>query len=322
IFFISTKCYSIEVYDTRCENQLLPLGVNTKTPSFSWKLTSAERGIWQQAYRIIVADNKADIDNNKGNIWDSGKCISGQSLNIIYGGDELQPALKYYWKVQVWDNKDNISLWSDASFFRMGLLTKKDWLLAKWIALDTIDPGNRILPGSPHPDKELDKEPVMPQFRRSFQLNKKVAEATLFITGLGHFELSLNGQKVGDHFLDPGWSNYEKTAWYVTFDMTDRLQTGENVLRVRLGNGFFHIPRNRDRYHKLLTSYAFPKMLCKLQITYEDGTIENIVSDSQWKVTASLVTFSSIYEAKTIMRCWKKPDGIMRRLTTGIGHIL
>lgn len=315
LFCIQSCSTPIEITDTRCENQQNPSGIETSSPLFSWKIVSGERNIYQTAYQIKVADSKQNLADDKELIWDSGKIISGESINIPCAHVSLQAATRYYWKVKIWDNRNNESEWSAINTFRMGLLTPQDWHPAQWIALEEIDPKDRIVAGyqlAGNTVIPLEKEPRMPQFRKSFTVDKKVNSATLFISGLGHFELSMNGSKVGENFLDAGWTNYDKTALYVTFDVTGKLNNGENVIGVRLGNGFLHIPRDSTRYRKLLTTFAYPKMIGKLIIEYTDGTKKEIVSDTGWRVTTSPITFSSMYggedyDATLEQKDWNRP---------------
>lgn len=301
LFLVSASAQAgkISVIEMRCENQDNPLGVQSCQPIFAWKLKADVRNINQSAYRILVADTPELLKKDTGNIWDSGRCISDEFLNIIYGGKLLKSAVSYYWKVKVWDTRGAESSWTEIKTFRMGLLKQEDWAPAKWIAMDTVLQKYKVYPGYQLAGNKvpfLEREARMPQFRKAFELNKKkVISAVAFISGLGHFELSVNGRKIGDHFLDPGWSKYDKSSLYVTFDVTNQLRNGENVVGVRLGNGFLHIPRDSTRYRKLISTFSFPKMICKVRITYADGRTEDINSDSDWRVAPSPITFSSIY---------------------------
>jgi alpha-L-rhamnosidase len=135
---------------------------------------------------------------------------------------------------------------------------------------------------------------VLPLMRKTFTVKSPVKKATLYICGLGHFDLSLNGKKVGDHFLDPGWTMYNKQALYVPFDITKQLQIGKNTIGVMLGNGFYYIPRDK-RYRKLTGAFGHPKMICRLVMEHADGSVENLVSDVSWKTAPGPITFSSIY---------------------------
>ena len=294
-----SQAKNIDLVDMRCENQENPLGVQSCQPVFAWKLVADARNINQSAYRILIADDPELLRKNTGNIWDSGKCMSEESINIMYGGKPLKSAACYYWKVKVWDSRGLESAWTKMKNFRMGLLEQQDWAPAKWIAMETVSQKDIVYPGFQLAGNKvdfLDREARMPQFRKTFELNKKkVLSAVAFISGLGHFELSVNGEKIGDHFLDPGWSKYDKSSLYVTFDVTGQLRNGENVIGVRLGNGFLHIPRDSTRYRKLISTFSFPKMICKVRITYADGTIKDIDSGSDWKVAPGPITFSSMY---------------------------
>jgi len=249
----------------------------------------------QTAYRIIVSDDSTLLDKNIGNFWDSKEISSDQSINVSYRGKQLQSASTYYWKVMVWDNKNHVSAWSRISKWQMGLFTKKDWKSAKWIAFEKIpDSLVDVLPVDGKKDTYKENN-ILPLLRKSFVVKKKVKQATMFICGLGQFELSMNGKKIGDHFLDPGWTKYDKQALYVPFDVTKNIQPGSNAIGVMLGNGFYYIPPVQGRYRKLKVAFGYPKMTCRLAIEYNDGTLENIVSDDSWKTTEGPITFSSIY---------------------------
>lgn len=164
----------------------------------------------------------------------------------------------------------------------------------QWIALEQADtvivPGHHGGAGLPEGIGRY----KMPQFRREFNVSKKVKSATARVCGLGHFELSINGAKAGDHFLDPGWTDYAKEALYVDFDVTDMIRQGGNTIDVMLGNGFYNIPN--ERYIKLAGSYGQPKLWMSLDIEYAGGRHQKIVTDCEnWQVCESPVTFSSIY---------------------------
>lgn len=171
---------------------------------------------------------------------------------------------------------------------------------AQWIAMESDLADLRIVPGlhlqsgvrQVFGDKKLPTY-RLPLLRKDFKTHKRIKRAMAYVCGLGHFDLFLNGQKVGDHFLDCGWTLYSKEALYETFDVTALLQRGENTVGVMLGNGFYNVPH--DRYFKVLTSFGAPKLLFRLEITYSDGSQDEICSDTSWKVAQSPITFSSIY---------------------------
>ena len=285
----------LQVVNLACEGKKAPLGVEQKAPVLSWQLQSRQRGVVQTAYRILVADNPESLHKNIGNLWDSKKRSSDASIQVAYEGAPLQAARTYYWKVQVWDNKTGTPAWSKVGQWQMGLLSPSDWKGAQWIGYTEMADSLRIVPaehgkGDAKWAKVVD---TLPLLRKTFALKKPVKKASAFICGLGHFEMSLNGQKVGDHFLDPGWTFYDKEAQYVVFDITNQLKPGQNALGVMLGNGFYFIPR--QRYRKMTGAFGFPKMILRLRVQYTDGTTEDIVSDASWKTAPGPITFSSIY---------------------------
>ena len=310
------------VSELRCEQSQRPLAVDPAGPRLSWQLNADRRGCLQSAYRILVADSPVALADDNGNVWDSGKVFSDRSVLVPYGGPALQPGKAYCWKVQAWDADGNLSPWSLPASFGTGLMSMQDWNGAKWIAMEPDVDSLKCIEGNTGKWKDggpvFDK-PVapykLPQLRREFTATKPVKRAMAYICGLGQFEMFLNGEKVGDHFLDPAWTKFDKEAQYVAFDITGELRDGKNAVGVMLGNGYYHTPHGR--YLKLLFSYGAPKMICKLQIEYADGTSE------------SPVTFSSIYggedyDASAVQPGWAEPGFDDRKwkkavLTQGAG---
>lgn len=297
----------------KCENKENPIGIESTSPSLSWQLQSHQRNVLQTAYRILVADNLSLLKKNNGNVWDSKKITSNQSIQVTYKGKKMQAVKTYYWKVMVWDNKNHVSAWSKPSQWQMGLLSKEDWKRADWIAYKEIpDSLIDVLPVDTKKDDYKGND-VLPLFRKTFAVEKKVKKATMFICGLGQFELSINGKKISDHFLDPGWTKFDQQALYVSFDVTSDLNQGTNAIGVMLGNGFYYIPPVAGRYRKLKVAFGYPKMICRLAIEYADGSNENILSDPSWKTSRSPITFSSIYggedyDARLEQANWNQPD--------------
>ncbi|QEM05288.1 Bacterial alpha-L-rhamnosidase [Mucilaginibacter rubeus] len=287
---------SLKVLNLQCEYKTNPLGIESLKPKLSWQMQSDARNTMQIAYRVLVAGDAAKLKSNIADIWDSGKVPSGASLQVSCNGKPMQAAKTYYWKVMVWDNHGKASAWSNTASWQMGLLTKADWHGADWIAYDKLPDSSAIVPfyHGKGPKKLGAANDVLPLIRKAFNVEQKLKKATLFLCGLGHFELSLNGKKVGDHFLDPGWTKYNKQALYVPFDVTSQLLSGKNTIGVMLGNGFYYIPRDK-RYRKLTGAFGYPKMICRLMLEYDNGKVENVVSDGSWKTAPSPVTFSSIY---------------------------
>lgn len=306
---VQMNAQQLSAHHLRCQQLENPLGVDELNPKLSWQLQSSQQNVLQTAYQVLVADDEALLKKNIGNLWDSKKINSTASIQINYSGKALQPAKRYFWKIKVWDNKGNVSAWSDVAFWQMGLPKQADWKNAKWIAYENLADSLKFFPAEHgNGKKEWGKRPdVLPLFRKEFSVAKKIKHATAFICGLGQFEMSINGKKVGDHFLDPGWTKYNKQAQYVTFDITSYLGSAANTVAVMLGNGFYYIPG--ERYRKMTGAYGYPKLIARILIEYSDGTTENIVSNQTWKTAPSPITFSSIYggenyDARLEQRGW------------------
>ncbi len=187
------------------------------------------------------------------------------------------------------------------------------WNDAKWIALEQLQDEMVLVPGvhgsGDRLGKKALKRSVVPMFRKDFIVSNKIKSARINISGLGHYELYLNGNKVGDRFLSPGWTNYQKRRLYNSFDVTKKLINGGNALGILVGNGFYNI--NRERYRKLVIAYGYPTVIFSLRLEYENGSVEYIVSDESCKVAPSPITFSSIfggedYDATLEQEGWNK----------------
>lgn len=268
----------------------------------------------QTSYRILVSTDSLKLLQNKAEAWDSEQELSGNSINVYYKGKTLKPATTYYWKVQVWDMENNALDWSGIASFTTGLYDAGDWKQARWIGYEEQADSMRIVPGIHGSGSKLGEKgkqrPVTPLFRKSFNLSRKVQRAFAFVSGLGQYEMSINGIKTGDSYLAPGWTYYDKTCLYNVYDITAQLQAGENAVGVVVGNGFHNV--NRERYRKLVVNFGMPKMICLLKITYENGKTETIVSDDSWKTTPAPITYNSIYggedyDAQLEQSGWNKP---------------
>lgn len=305
LLLLSSGVFSQELKLTnlRCNYRINPLGIDIRLPMLSWELQSSRRGVMQTAYRILVADDTSSLEKNIGMGWDSKKIVSGASIQVAYTGPALLSAKVYYWKVMVWDNRGDSSRWSKIAYWQTGLTSPADWKGAQWIAYEDLPDSARLLPGVAEKVATAAKgmetkktgpfRDTLPLFRKEFVIGKPLRKATAFICGLGHFEMSCNGKKTGDHFLDPGWTDYDKKALYVTFDITGELKQGPNAIGVMLGNGFYYVPR--QRYHKLTVAYGYPKLIARIFLEYADGSSENIVSNLSWKTIPGPLLFSSIY---------------------------
>jgi alpha-L-rhamnosidase len=265
------------VEQLRCEYLENPVGIDAVRPRLGWVLDSRERGQKQTAYQILVASSAEALENNRSDLWDSGRVSSDQTAFVVYGGKSLTARQACFWKVRSWDKKGKASRWSEAASWKMGLLEPGDWQ-AQWIAGTT----NR------------DEQPA-PLFRRELTLDGKIKNATVYICGLGYYELRINGRKVGDALLDPGYTRYDRRALYVTHDVTSLLKSGPNAVGVILGNGWFNVQTKAVwNFHQAPWREA-PKLLLSLVVKYADGRTVVIGSDPSWKTATGPIVFDSIY---------------------------
>ena len=278
-----------------CESRTSPVGVTAPQPVFSWQLQSKALNLQQNWYRIQVATSP-ELLETAPDCWDSGKQYSSHTVGVPYNGKALQSGRTYYWKLHA---RPNVAYIPETAYghFTTGIMQPQEWNTAQWIGYEAMPDSSRIYPGVHGSGNKLDtkglKRPVVPYFRKSFQVQKQVRQAVVFVSGLGQYELYLNGRRVGNNFLAPGWTNYNKTCLYNTFDVTQQLQQQENVMGAIVGNGFLNI--NRERYRKLVIAQGYPMLRLKLLIRYTDGSSNEIVTDESWKVAPSPVTFTSIY---------------------------
>jgi hypothetical protein len=264
---------------------------------FSWQIKTSQRAWTQSAYQIQVANSPESLKASKNLIWDSGRVKSEQSNLVSSSGLVLKPAQTYFWRVRIWDSTSKETSWSEPAVLKTGLNAKADWQGAQWIGYEDMPSSKRMVPGVHGNGDKLGElcvdRPVVPLFRKEFEVGKKVKEATLYITGLGQYEASINGKKVGNSFLSPGWTNYDKTILYNTYDVTSILKQGKNAIGAIVGNGFYNI--NRERYRKLVIAWGNPKMISQLCIRFTDGTEQILVTGPDWKTAPSPITYTSIY---------------------------
>ena len=293
------------VDNLRCEYQVNPLGIDTQHPRFSWWLESKERGAKQTAYSIIVSSSLKLLKEGRGDMWSTGIVPTDQSIQVTNNGKNLESNTEYFWKVCVWNQHGaERTEWSKTATFRTGLFEKSDWKAA-WIQRH---PKETFAPVDPFGD---DPSPLL---RKEFTLDKPIKKATLFGTGLGYFELRLNGTKVGDHQLDPGWTDFSKRVSYQAFDVTKQLQKGANAIGAILGNGWYNIaplPIFGINLRKHLP-VGDPKVLVQLEVEFTDGTKQTVVTDPSWKagdspILRNSVYLGEVYDARMEQPGWDKP---------------
>ncbi|HEY9006528.1 MAG TPA: family 78 glycoside hydrolase catalytic domain, partial [Ohtaekwangia sp.] len=280
----------LQLVELTTEYQHNPLGIDVTSPRFSWKLRSSLRDVLQTAYEVRVSQD----DKAKTLVWQSGKVTSDQSVFIPYQGAPLKAKQRYRWQVRAWDNKGNASAFSEAQFFEMGLLKPENWQ-AHW-----IEPA---LPG------DSTGQPA-PMLRRTFEAKKTIASARLYITAHGLYEAHINGKRVGDQYLTPGWTSYNKRLQYQTYDVTALVQSGNNATGVLLGDGWY---RGYLAWGGLKNVYGKTLgLLYQLEIKYTDGSKDVITSDDKWKASASAIRKAGIYygeayDARLEKKGWAAP---------------
>ncbi|NBC67258.1 MAG: hypothetical protein GVY07_16575 [Bacteroidetes bacterium] len=303
----NSDAQSLRPADLRTQYSENPLGIDEKQPGFSWKLQSqpGERGKEQTAYRILVASDEALLARKEGDIWDSGKINSDETIQIPYDGPALRSSKRYYWSVSVWDQDGRQSEYSDTAWFETGLFGTEDWK-AVWIsALSGHD-------GVLNPEQIPEPLPA-PHFRKGFRMEKNVTSARLYISGLGYYKAFLNGQRIGNHILDPAVTRYDKTVLYETYDVTKMVREGRNALGVILGTGWynFHALAAWDFDHAPWR--AQPALKAQLILTFKDGSKQIIKTDRSWKVRTGPIVFDGIhngetYDARLELNGWASPD--------------
>ena len=262
----------VTVANLRCEWLVNPSGIGVIVPRLSWQLQSTQRNVQQTGYNIIVSSSKEKLQRNEGDIWNSGKINTAASVLISYRGKALTSQMRCYWKIKSFTNKGE-SAWSEPAYWSMGLLNTKDWK-AKWIGYDKASPWDSITQWS-----RLSAR----YFRKQFQSVSAVKRATVYIAGLGLYELYLDGKKITDHVLAPSPTDYRKSVLYNAYDITNDIRGGKNVIAAVLGNGRFFTMRQAYKPKKINT-FGYPKMLLQLEIEYVDGTKKMIISDESWKL--------------------------------------
>ena len=261
----------MRLYDLRTEYRVNPIGLTAKTPRFSWKIESQEKDTLQTAYEIHVTDEKGKL------VWNSGKRASDQSVLIPYEGEALASETLYTVQVSVADNHGNTE--SVEGTFETGIFNNTEFK-AQMITSD-------------FPEEET----ACPVFGKTFVLDKKVKKARLYATAYGVYEVTLNGQTVGDYRMAPGWTSYHNRLQYQIYDVTEML-VADNKIEITVGNGW---------YKGILGFYCQPNQygtqvgaFAELHVEYEDGSKDVIATDETWSVKTGEIRYSEIYMGETI----------------------
>jgi alpha-L-rhamnosidase len=278
---------AIQVSALKTENATNPLGIDTPHPRFRWLLESGARGQLQTAYQILIASSLEKLEAGTGDKWNSGKVDSDNSVEVPYGGKKLSSGERCYWKVRIWDEDGRPSLYSNPSSFEMGLLNPTDWQ-GKWI--------------------ESGKGISSPLLRKEFSLDSGVKRARIYISGIGYYELYINGKRVGDRVLEPASSYYNNDqpfklhtrVLYASYDVTNLLREGINAIGVVLGNGWYSAeqdvapaPAGRSPYGDR------PRLILQMNAETDSGQTQSIVSASSWKTHPGPITYNDIFHGET-----------------------
>lgn len=313
--FFSCQVPEMRVFDLCTDYLTNPVAIQADSIWLGWKLdvcNGRNRNKMQSAYQILVASDSLLLFDDTGNLWDSGKVNSSQSQQILYKGEALVSRQHVYWKVRVWDENDQVTEWSTIANWTIGL-GPVDWL-ASWISNREDDT-----------PLEANVAPA-PFFRKNIEVLKEIKNARTYICGLGFYEMYINGDRIGDQVLAPAVTNYDKRTiehilypyddqshkriLYNTFDVTSYLKKGKNCLGVILGNGWYN---QRGRTVEGCMWYDTPRLLLQLEITYQDGTMESIVSDESWMcaigpLVSDNIFTGEVYDARKEMDGWNSVE--------------
>jgi len=302
--FLCSSIVSAQPVDLRCDHLENPIGIDNPSPRLSWRINDTRQGAFQSSYRIIVGTDSLDVVRGTGNTWDTGKKATSDIL-VSYSGKELQPFTRYYWKVTTGD-MDSKETQSSVHSFETGMMGMANWQGA-WIG----------------DGKDINYEPA-PYFRKQFTAGKQIKSARAYIAVGGLYELYINGEKIGNHRLDPMYTRFDRRNLYVAYDVTPQLRNGENAIGVLLGNGWYN--------HQSKAVWDFdrapwrnrPTFCLDLRITYTDGTTETIPTDLSWKTSSGALIFNSIYtaehyDARLEQKGWNMP-GFDDSKWNGVGY--
>ena len=319
----ATACTKLTPTKLSCEYLYDSPLIDIQNPRLAWINIAGEgeRGQKQTAYQVRVAGSRDKLTNP--DLWDSGKVVSEQSTRVEYKGLPLASGQKCWWQVRVWDVNGNASEWSEPATWRMGLLSAEDWK-AQWIGAPWQ--GEEALPkpkGGPAAELQ-DFPPPAPLFRKEFTIGKEIESAVAYVTGLGYFELYVNGEKAGNDVLVPNQTNYGKRpnlkdayisvddnfreykVMYLAYDVKSMLKQGKNVVGSILGNGFFNPSKHWTE------AYGSPRFFGQINIHYTDGSSEIIASNTDWKASKSpimmdMVYYGEVYDARNEQEGWCTP---------------
>ena len=308
---LAEKSADVHAYDLKVEHLEDPIQLDVQQPRLSWKMKVSDpeaKQILQESYHVLVASDPKLLARNQGDLWDSGRVASEQSVLVRYEGKALQSRQACYWKVRITDNRGHQSDWSEVASWEMALLDPREWGGSQWIGLEKDTRDSEFASRKPNNKDELLRSNPSPLLRKEIHISKKVSKARAYVSGLGYCEFYINGNKISDHVLDPGQTNYQKHTLYVVHDISDALKPGVNALGAWLGNGFY----GQNLAFNPKFEYGKPRLRAKIFVEYTDGSSETFVTDTSWKATVSPILFDNVYwgesyDARKEISGWSKP---------------
>ena len=267
--------------DLRCEYHVNPVGIGVARPRLSWRIDDARPGASQVAYRIVVSSRQT----SSGDLWDSGKVDSDQSVHVKYAGKPLADRQRAHWAVTTWvsadDGKVIDATSTESAIFEIGLLDRPQWK-ATWITSDMVGGKHVPVPA--------------PFVRKDFTAQAKVVSARLYATALGVYVASINGERVGEDIFAPGWTDYSKRVQYQVYDVTSLLRPGDNAIGFILGDGWY-----AGRIAHMARQYYGdrPALLAQLELTFADGSVQTITTDQTWRFSAGPILESDMLQGES-----------------------
>ncbi|KAJ5453994.1 alpha-L-rhamnosidase [Penicillium daleae] len=292
------------------------LGIDTDELRFYWVLASSVKSAVQVAYRIVLVKDSKLLEVAEPDVsrlaWDSGRVEGNEQRNVLCKpSNGFKSTCSYFWQVRVWDNEQQVHYGPIQHFFTG---YPRSRLLPPYSMNQTYMPHSSLIFRTWFEDEanrwkaiwigDGGDKPIY--LRKSFQLAKQPTRAILFASGLGHFNMSVNGQPASNHRLDPGWTNYHRRIQFTSYDVTSHLSPGENVLGAHVGNGFYAGDKGDDRFfwpmYEDNTYVRYGNELCffcELHLFYDDGSHDTLISDPTWRVRKSATTLANIYASET-----------------------
>jgi alpha-L-rhamnosidase len=276
----------------RCEYFEAPLGVDTARPRLSWRLASNRRGARQTAYRVRVASSPEKLASGDADLWDSGRRRSDQTAHVEYAGKTLQSRQRCHWQVTSWDERGD-AVESARATWEMGLLEPRDWR-ARWLQ---------------HGPKRTREPRPAAHFRRDFRVGPGLVAARLYASALGLYTAHIDGARVGDHELAPGWTDFNKRLHYQVFDVTNAVGQGDHAIGLTLADGWF------AGYIAWLERGSYgtqPAVIAQLELDYADGRRDVVATDGSWRSATGPITSTDLlmgesHDARLELRGWDEP---------------